>query len=122
MNKETRLQVYKKYKGHCAYCGCKLELKEMQIDHIVPIARGHSDALMKVEKMKRGKEDISNYNPSCRSCNFRKGMLNIEEFRQAIMNGLKVLERNFTYRLMHKYHLIEFGNTKVKFYFERKRK
>jgi 5-methylcytosine-specific restriction endonuclease McrA len=122
VNKEIRLKVYNKYNGHCAYCGCKLEYKEMQVDHIIPIARGHSDALMKVEKMKRGKEDISNYNPSCRSCNFRKGMLDIEEFRQAIMNGLKVLERNFTYRLMHKYHLIEFGKSKVKFYFERKHK
>ena len=122
MNKNIRQLIYKKYEGHCAYCGCKLEYKEMQVDHIIPIARGHSDALMKTEKLRRGKEDISNYNPACRACNFRKGMLNIEEFRQAIINGLKVLEKDFTYRLMHKYGLIKFGKSKVTFYFERKHK
>mgnify|MGYP004487825509 CR=1 FL=1 len=32
--KEERKLVYQMYDGHCAYCGCKLELKEMQVDHI----------------------------------------------------------------------------------------
>lgn len=25
IQKKIREQVYKKYNGHCAYCGCKLE-------------------------------------------------------------------------------------------------
>lgn len=122
MNKETRLKVYRKYSGHCAYCGCKLRYKEMQVDHIKPLARGQSPEIRKMMGIETGTDTLENYNPSCRSCNFRKGMLTIEEFRKAIMQGLKVLERNFTYRLMHKYRLIKFGKTKVKFYFERKHK
>lgn len=32
--KDVRKQVYQKYNGHCAYCGCKLEYKDMQVDHV----------------------------------------------------------------------------------------
>ena len=32
--KKIRQQVYDKYNGRCAYCGCKLEYKDMQVDHI----------------------------------------------------------------------------------------
>ena len=31
--KATREAVYRKYNGHCAYCGCELEYKDMQVDH-----------------------------------------------------------------------------------------
>lgn len=34
--KHIRQKVYEKYDGHCAYCGCKLEYKDMQVDHINP--------------------------------------------------------------------------------------
>lgn len=37
MKKDIRKQIYDKYQGHCAYCGCELEYKDMQIDHITPI-------------------------------------------------------------------------------------
>lgn len=33
--KDVRKQVYEKYNGHCAYCGCKLDYKDMQVDHVV---------------------------------------------------------------------------------------
>lgn len=35
--KKIREQVYKKYNGHCAYCGCKLEYKDMQVDHVISV-------------------------------------------------------------------------------------
>ena len=41
MNIKVREIVYAKYKGHCAYCGCELEMKDMQIDHIVPKYRNY---------------------------------------------------------------------------------
>lgn len=41
MNKKTRLKVYEKYGGHCAYCGEAIEFKEMQVDHIKPLCRGN---------------------------------------------------------------------------------
>lgn len=32
--KKDRLKIYEKYNGHCAYCGCELNYKDMQVDHI----------------------------------------------------------------------------------------
>ncbi len=36
MTKAKRFQVYNKYGGRCAYCGKKIEYKDMQVDHIDP--------------------------------------------------------------------------------------
>lgn len=35
--KKIRKQVYQKYNGHCAYCGSKLEYKDMQVDHVISV-------------------------------------------------------------------------------------
>lgn len=35
--KKLRKQVYAKCNGHCAYCGCELEYKDMQVDHVIPL-------------------------------------------------------------------------------------
>lgn len=45
--KRLRELVYQKFDGHCAYCGKKIELKDMQVDHFVPILRGWSDEYMR---------------------------------------------------------------------------
>ena len=41
MNKNIRQAVYAKYNGHCAYCGCEIGYKDMQVDHIEPKCRGN---------------------------------------------------------------------------------
>lgn len=56
MNKKIREMIYTKYNGHCAYCGMELEIKDMQVDHIIPQRLG-------------GGDDTGNLNPSCRLCN-----------------------------------------------------
>lgn len=66
--KKVRQKVYEKYDGHCAYCGKKLEYKDMQVDHI----KSH---------YLDGSDELENYNPSCRQCNFYKGTMDIEDFR-----------------------------------------
>lgn len=38
MNKELREQIYHKYDGRCAYCGREIEYKDMQVDHLEPLA------------------------------------------------------------------------------------
>ena len=43
MKKKVRVKVYRKYDGHCAYCGCGLEYKMMQVDHVRPIFRNDTD-------------------------------------------------------------------------------
>ena len=37
LTKDERMAVYEKTNGHCAYCGCELEYKDMQVDHVIPI-------------------------------------------------------------------------------------
>ena len=38
-----RREIYDKCGGHCAYCGQKISLKEMQADHVVSLRRGGAD-------------------------------------------------------------------------------
>ena len=81
ISKATREKVYKKYNGHCAYCGKEIEYSEMQVDHI--------NAVYSSEYY--GKEvdnSIENYNLACRQCNFYKDTFSIEEFRYNIKNTL----------------------------------
>lgn len=114
MNRKTRQLVYEKFNGHCAYCGCELEMKDMQVDHIKPLCRGYSIQLLS----RIGKDEMENYNPSCRACNFRKGMLTIDEFRAELQKGVERLEKDFTFRMMVKYNQIKENVSPITFYFE----
>ena len=107
ISKKDRKLVYKMYAGHCAYCGCELELKEMQVDHFNSIYAYN------------GKNEIENYMPSCRQCNFYKSAGTIEQFRKHIKNTLWAnLKETFQYRLALKYKLIEENDKEIKFCFE----
>lgn len=111
--KEIRQQVYDKYDGHCAYCGCKLEYKDMQVDHI--------DSVYRAEYEGREVDDsIDNYMPACRQCNFYKGTATIEEFRRKLLTiEFTYLQDNFYTRLGLKYGMIKIGKWDEKFYFEK---
>lgn len=113
LSKKQRQEVYDKYHGHCAYCGCVLEYKDMQVDHIESVFT----AEYKGEKVNN---DIENFNPSCRACNFYKGTQSIEQFRKAITAILLPnLKKNFNYRLAIKYGFVEPKEVRpVRFYFE----
>ena len=117
----VRRLVYEKYNGHCAYCGQPIEYKDMQIDHIKPAFHNWSEDEKNrlLPKGRVGGDEIENYNPACRPCNFRKGTDTIEGFREAIKHSLIVLNRDFTYRMAVRYGLIEEKNIDVRFYFER---
>ena len=58
-SKKTRIAVHEKYGGRCAYCGRKIELKDMQVDHFVP-QRGWNES---------GSNELPNLMPACRMCN-----------------------------------------------------
>lgn len=106
ISKELRQLVYNKCNGHCAYCGCELEYKDMQVDHVLAVGRG-------------GGNELENLLPACRQCNYDKHTKSIEEFRKRIAKDLyKSLERVFVYRLAKKYNLIKEEPRTVKFYFE----
>lgn len=40
---KVRKRVYEKYGGQCAYCGEPIEYKEMQVDHMEPLAKGYEN-------------------------------------------------------------------------------
>lgn len=104
--KKIREQVYKKYNGHCAYCGCKLEYNDMQVDHVVSVYGNN------------GSNDIDNLMPACRMCNLYKSTFSIDVFRKHLESLYERLRKPFIYRLALKYGLIEEHKKKVKFYFE----
>ncbi len=73
ISKSKREAVYRKYKGHCAYCGREIAYKDMQVDHFQPLrAWGIEDA---------GTDDLDNLMPACRMCNHYKRANSLETFR-----------------------------------------
>lgn len=47
------------YNWQCVYCGCKLDISTVEVDHVIPISHG-------------GNNYISNIVPACKSCNSAK--------------------------------------------------
>jgi 5-methylcytosine-specific restriction endonuclease McrA len=112
--KKVRLAVYDKYDGHCAYCGKKIEYKDMQLDHMIPKQR---------ERFKKYTEEeiecFENYMPTCRRCNHYKRASSLEGFRKNIEEIPKKLFRdNYIYKVGLDYGLVAPHEQKIKFYFE----
>ena len=103
-----RQQIYEKFGGRCAYCGCEITIKDMQADHVVPLHLG-------------GEDDISNLYPACRACNHYKSTFTMEKFREMIRRAPAVLMKNSaTYRNLVRFGLIKHPEkTVLRFYFER---
>lgn len=112
--KKVREAVYNKYDGCCAYCGKKIEYKDMQVDHLVPVQR---------EKFKKySAEEIEcfeNYMPACRQCNHYKRAHSLEVFRKYIEEiPAKLYRDSYIYKVGRAYNLIVEWPQKIKFYFE----
>ncbi len=119
MNKNIRQQVYDKYNGHCAYCGCELKGK-FQVDHIQAHWHNYSDSTANQIGLVKGSHEIENLNPACARCNKWKATYSIEQFRQEISLQVKRLNAySSNYRMAKDYNLISENNIEVKFYFER---
>jgi len=107
LTKSERHSIHQKTTGHCAYCGCEITLKTMQVDHIIALDRG-------------GKDEIDNMLPACRSCNHYKHTLTLEDFRAAIERFPAVLARDsVTYRNAVRFGMVVPEPHRVVFYFER---
>lgn len=86
ISKSKREAVYRKYNGHCAYCGREISYKDMQVDHFQPLrAWGIEDA---------GTDDLDNLMPSCRMCNHYKRAHSLETFRRYIAEIPRKLREN----------------------------
>lgn len=114
--KKIRLALYEKYNHRCAYCGCDLEYKDMQVDHVESVY-ANTDIRQTMTEEEMYQEE--NFLPACRQCNFYKSTMDVETFRERLTDTLmKNLQKTFQYRLALKYGLIEEHIQPVKFYFE----
>lgn len=118
-SKKIRQQVYDKCNGHCAYCGREIDYKDMQVDHVMPMLRGFPDWQIKLGGYHRGTDDIDNLLPACRMCNFRKGTLELEDFRREIERQAEGVCKTFQGRMSLAYGLIQRIDKPIIFYFEK---
>lgn len=126
MKKDLREQVYQKYKGHCAYCGVPIAIKDMQVDHVIP----RSFYLDYVKNRFRVPDFLShlsesdvnhidNLMPACRVCNKWKSAHDLELFRNELQEQVNRLNKySANYRMALKYNQIKEQQTPIKFYFE----
>ena len=65
---ELKKELYKAQSSRCMYCGRKLEIDLMDIDHKNPVAKGGSNTKRNLQLL-------------CRTCNTRKGATTDRQFR-----------------------------------------
>jgi 5-methylcytosine-specific restriction endonuclease McrA len=117
--KIDRKEVHSKCNGHCGYCGKEIAVKEMQIDHMEPLFRNHTDKQLEYYKRERGTDHMDNLLPSCARCNRWKSTFTIKDFRNIVQTSLDRLERDTpNFRLAKDFGLIEIARKEVIFYFE----
>ena len=115
-----RKEVFDKYDGHCAYCGCKLSINNFAVDHIDPIFRGYTEKQLGWYNRERGKDSMENYNPCCKSCNSSKSTFTIEQWRKEISMKFDRIKRDCSsYSMLLRFGFIEEKRDKITFYFER---
>lgn len=106
LTKTERQYIYDKCCGHCAYCGCDLDYKDMQADHVQPL---HKD----------GADELSNMLPACRSCNHYKATLDVEQYRRYLDGIPERLKRDsIPYQVALRFGIIRNVGSTVIFYFE----
>ena len=106
LTKKDRELVYKKYDGRCAYCGCEITIKQMQVDHLWPIRLNGIDA-------------IENWMPSCRRCNNYKTGNPPYSFRKMLEHTPDVLLRDSTtFCHAERFGLVKINRKPIVFYFE----
>lgn len=109
LTKSDRQLVYNKMDGHCAYCGCEIDMRDMQVDHVIPLRKG-------------GEDSLDNMLPACRSCNHYKSTLTVEQFRHMIEKMPDTLARDsVTYKNAVRFGIVIPNPHKIMFFFEQKK-
>lgn len=124
---KIRQQLFSKYGGKCAYCGCDLE-KGWHADHLNPINRvktrrydrDQDKFITKIITRNPENDRFENMVPSCPPCNNYKSNFTVEQFRQGIKETIESLNRyTMNYKFAKKFGMIEETGKEVIFYFER---
>ena len=117
LTRQEREAVYEKCNHRCAYCGCEIEYKDMQVDHVKSVyVNSEINDNMTLEEANA----FENLLPACRQCNFYKSTFTVETFRKRLKSTmLENLKKEFNYRLALKYGLITENDIEVQFYYEK---
>ena len=113
--KELRWKVYDKYTGHRAYCGCEMELKNFQVDHIWPQHIAHHQPSLDPNRPE-------NLNPACAKCNNYKTGMKLEEFRSDLQLQVDRLQKNAQFDRALRFKQVEITESPIIFYFEKVKK
>lgn len=125
--KIDRNVIYQKFEGKCAYCGHKIKLNDMQIDHIIPKSTYsfHMQTRHKVPAFlshltEQDVNHVDNLFPSCQVCNLRKLNYSLEDFRNEVTDLINILEnKSQTYKMAKRFNFVKTKRVRsFKFYFE----
>ena len=126
-----RQQIHSKFDGVCAYCGERITVKEMQVDHVIPQSDlvnhskgGEFTVQNRIPEFLKhlGPMDLNhpdNLFPACRVCNNWKSWHSVERFREELEAQAKRLDRDSaSYRMAKRYQQVIERPRPVKFFFE----
>ena len=113
MTEKLRKLVYAKYNEHCAYCGSKIEYKDMQVDHLYP------KILHKDNNITSDVNRIENLMPTCRLCNHYKRAEVLDIYRNMLFTLTERLQKIYIVRVALRYGIITFHTWDKQFYFEK---
>ena len=120
LSKIKREKIHQRYKGRCSYCGEKLEYTKMHVDHIIPKYRGWTNSELEQYGKVKGTDRLDNLTPSCATCNISKSTFSLDEWRDHLINKVKVLRNvGSNFRLMEKHKLVKVSLKPIVFYFEK---
>lgn len=71
VSRTKQLAILESCERRCWYCGTRLSLETLHVDHKTPRSQG-------------GTNGMDNLVPACGECNMVKGPMNVEEFREKI--------------------------------------
>jgi len=108
----NRSLIHDKFGGRCAYCGHKICIKDMQIDHLWPQFLAHRQPELDNNRSE-------NLMPACRKCNHYKKSLLIEEFREELSKQVERLMKNAQFDRALRFGQVEIKETPIKFFFEK---
>lgn len=119
-NLNSRIAVFEKCNGRCAYCGIVITMESMHVDHLIPKRRGSNYIHHMDYHKEKGSSHINNLMPSCASCNTSKCSRTLEEFRDHVKNRIEILNKSFSeYRCAKRFGLITENQFPIIFYFEK---
>lgn len=125
LTKKQRAELFLRFKGCCAYCGCSLEGKRWHADHVDPVIRQSryvkGKGFVQTGKLYRPQNDHKgNFMPACAPCNISKADLDLESWRQVLHDMVRVLKDNYpTFRHALRFGLVKETGDSIVFHFER---